>query len=223
MLKKIVISARNKIISVISPSVQEKRKRYLKKIRKKLKNSNPTIIASNCNGTIIMHDLGLRFNTPFINLWIAPKDYIRLVQNFDEYMNAELIEVKCSNYDYPIGLLKDIHVFFQHYQSFEEAKNKWEERKTRINKDNIFVLFTDRDGCTLDNLLEFEKLDYPFKIVFVHKPYKNISSAFYIKGFEDMDFVGICSEFMPKKAWLRYIDQFNYVKWLNSGIKKLRA
>ncbi|MBR6702294.1 MAG: DUF1919 domain-containing protein, partial [Clostridia bacterium] len=39
-------------------------KLYIENKRKKLKNPNPSIIANNCNGGIIAHDLGLQFNSP---------------------------------------------------------------------------------------------------------------------------------------------------------------
>lgn len=42
--------------------------------KRKVKNQNVTIIASNCIGGMVYHDLGLKFNSPFINLWITPKD-----------------------------------------------------------------------------------------------------------------------------------------------------
>lgn len=43
---------------------------------------------------------------------------------------------------------------------------------------------TDRDGCTKEDLIEFDKLSYKNKIVFTHVPYDDIKSAVYIKGFE---------------------------------------
>ncbi|MCR5704429.1 MAG: DUF1919 domain-containing protein [Eubacterium sp.] len=208
-LKALLRRANNKII-------QHKRNSYIKHLRKNNKNLSPSIIASNCNGTFIQHDLGLKFNSPFINLWIKPKDFILLLKDFDSYINAELIEVFEDNITYPIGQLKDITLYFQHYKSFEEAKKKWNERKQRINYDNLFVLFTDRDGCSEDILQEFDKLNYPNKVVFVNKEYPNIKSAFYIRGFENESSVGICSDFMPNKSWKRYLDQFNYLAWLNS-------
>ena len=102
------------------------------------------MISSNCNGAFILHDLKLRFNSPFVNLWIKPKDFIKLLKNFDEYMRCKLDKITEGGIDYPIGKLKDIKIYFQHYSTFEEAERKWEERKKRIDKENLFVLFTDR-------------------------------------------------------------------------------
>ena len=132
-----VLNLKNRILSL-------KRNVLLRKNIRKLKNNNPTVISSNCNGAFILHDLKLRFNSPFVNLWIKPKDFIKLLKNFDEYMRCKLDKITEGGIDYPIGKLKDIKIYFQHYSTFEEAERKWEERKKRIDKENLFVLFTDR-------------------------------------------------------------------------------
>ena len=187
--------------------------------RKRLKNKTFSLIASNCIGGVVLHDLGLPFNTPFINLWIEPKDFIKLVNNLEEYMKYDMRFITQNGVNYPIGLLKDVKIYFQHYKSNEEAKRKWELRKKRINYDNIYVFFTDRDGCTQEDLIEFESIKYPKK-VFTNKPYKSIKSAQYIKGFENMQSVGMLIDFIPKKKWKRYIDQFDYVRFFNKNYKR---
>lgn len=191
---------------------------YLKIKKVKLKNKKPSVIASNCNGAFILHDLGLRFNSPFVNLWIKPKDFLRMLDSFDTYIKADFVEVKEDGIDYPIGRLIDINIYFQHYNSFEEAVKKWNERKNRIDKDNLFILFTDRDGCTIEDLRAFDNLSFDNKIVFTNKYYPEIKSAFYIKGFENLESVGHCFEYMPNKKGKKYYDQFDYVKWFNSGV-----
>ena len=199
-------------------SFEKKRNNQKKKQKKKLKNKDLSLISSNCNGALILHDLGVRFNSPFVNLWIKPRDFITLLKDFDRYMSMDLVEAKEDGITYPIGKLDDVTIYFQHYDSFEEAKAKWDERKKRIDKTNLFVLFTDRDGCTYEDLVEFDSLPYN-KVVFTNKPYPEIKSSFYIKGFENLESVGHCYEYMPGKR-IKYYDQFDYVKWFNEGVIK---
>ncbi len=193
---------------------------YIKIKKLKLKNKKPSVIASNCNGAFILHDLGLRFNSPFVNLWIKPSDYLKLLQNFDKYMQADIIEITEEGINYPIGRLIDINIYFQHYASFQEAVDKWKERRKRIDLDNLFILFTDRDGCTIDDLIVFDSLPFKNKVVFTNKKYSQIKSAFYISGFENLESVGHCFEYMPNKKGKKYYDQFDYVNWFNNGIKR---
>lgn len=181
----------------------------------KLDNRNFSLIASNCNGAIILHDLKLKFNSPFVNLWIKPKDFIKMLKNLKYYMDCELSFTNEEDIAYPIGIIDDIKIYFQHYKSEEEAKNKWNERRRRINYDNLFVLFTDRDGCTKQDLIDFDNLEYKNKAVFVHKPLPDIKSAIYIKGFEQNDSVGICMDYRGLFSLKRYYDDFDYVTWFN--------
>ena len=92
---------------------------------------------------------------------------------------------------------------------------KWKERLSRLNKDNLFIILTERDGCTYENLCEFDNLPYKNKIVFTHRPYDNIKSAVYVRGFESQGECGILSGFRGKYFGKRYYDDFDYVKWFN--------
>lgn len=196
-----------------------KLRKYHKKIRQfHLKNKDFSLIASNCNGAMILHDLNMRFNSPFVDLWIKPQDFIKMCQNLSDYMNLDLQFTIEEGIDYPIGFLKDIKIYFQHYKTDKEAEYKWNERKPRINYDNIFILFTDRDGCTKQDLIDFDNLKYKNKAVFVHKPHPDINSAVYIRGFEQNDSVGMCMDYKGRFSLKRYYDDFDYVNWFNKGI-----
>ena len=196
------------------------RDRYLNHNKRKLKNINPTVIASNCNGGCILHDLDLRFNSPFVNLWIKPRDYIKLLDNLERYMDAELVETHEEGIDYPIGLLLDVSIYFQHYVSFDEAAKKWNERKERMDYNNLFIIFTDRDGCSYEDLLAFDRLNFNNKVVFTCKRYDDIQSSFWIKGFENEKSVGMCFDYMSNKKWMKYYNQFDFVTWFNGESKE---
>ena len=60
----------------------------------------------------ILSDLGIRFNSPFVNLWVKPKDFIKILSDFDKYMSAELVEIKEESINYPIGKLLDVTIYF---------------------------------------------------------------------------------------------------------------
>ena len=182
---------------------------YIKKKRKKLKNKSPSIIASNCNGCVISHDLGLRFNTPTVNLFMMPSDFIKFVSDLDKYLSADLVEIE-SDERYPVGMLSDITLYFVHYNTFDEAKAKWNERRDRVDRSNLFLMFTDRDGCTDEDLKAFDALPYENKVVFTHVPRPDIKSAAYIEGYEDKGEVGVLSDFKPGFLIRRYLCKFDY-------------
>lgn len=182
----------------------------------RLKNKTPSIISSNCNGGIILHDLGLKFNTPTINLYYTAKDFLKFVKRLDYYLAIDLQDITGNNL-YPIGKLDDIEIHFLHYNTFTEAKKKWNQRRIRVNKQNLFIMMTDRDGCTLADIMEFDSLPYSNKVIFTHKPYPSIKSAVYIHGFEKCDQVGILSDWKSSFIMRRYLDDFDYVSFLNNN------
>ena len=193
---------------------------YLRWKRLLLKNHDFSLIASNCNGACILHDLGLKFNSPFVNLWIEPDDFIKMLKSLHHYMSCDIEFIKVDGIDYPVGLLDDVKIYFQHYRNEDDAKAKWKERVARINYDNLFVMFTNRDGCSLDNLKEFDNLAFAHKVVFVHNPIPTIKSAFYIKGFESCNTVGILLNNRSPYSIRKYYDNFDYVKWFNNGLER---
>lgn len=147
------------------------------KMRKNLKNK-PSIIANHCIGGIISHDLNLQFLSPTVNLKILPDDFIKLVENLQEYLAAEIVEID-SDLNYPVGRLKDITIYFVHYKTFEEAVAKWNERKQRVNFDNLRIMMTVRDGAKHETLERFDKLPYK-KVMFDEAPHKEFASAVYV-------------------------------------------
>ena len=68
----------------------------------RLYNTEATIISSNCTGGFLMHWLGMRFNTPFINLALNDKDFILMLEHWDEFLEYPLIEVKDHEKIYPV-------------------------------------------------------------------------------------------------------------------------
>lgn len=193
------------------------RKIYNACIRLRLKNRDFSLIASNCNGGCILHDLGLPFNSPFVNLWLKPKDFIRFCARMDEYLALPLRFVPEEGVSYPVGQLGDVRLYFQHFKSPEEAEAAWLRRAKRINRSNLFLLATDRDGWTEDDFAAFEALPYENKIVFCHREYPKYHSAVYIPGFEDQNEVGMCMNYVNSRSCKKYYDAFDYVGWFNEG------
>lgn len=107
-----------------------------------------------------------------------------------------------------------IHVYFLHYQSFEEGVSAWKRRVRRIQWNNIFVVLSEKDGCTKMCLEEFEHLSYESKVALTHVEYPDITCGFYVKGYENCNELGNIMDF--KGFWGQKVyDQFDWVKFLN--------
>lgn len=192
-----------------------------RKMRKRLENKNFTWLSSNCTGAMITHELKCRFNTPTVNLYITPTDFIRFLSDIKSYENLEFDFLEEGNkLGYPVGKLKDIIVYFVHYNSAEEAAIKWKERFKRIQYDNLFVMMSERDGCTYEDLEKFDSLPFENKIVLTKKNYPDIESAVYIPGFEKEEQLGDVFRMKKLLGLKKYYDIFDFVEWLNKGKNK---
>lgn len=185
--------------------------------KKRLHTQYVSVISSNCNGACILHDLGMKFQSPFVNLWLKPDDYLKLCYNLHEYMDEELIFISEPNVNYPVGMLRDIKIYFQHYSTEEEAKSKWNERKNRIDYNNLYFLFTDRDGCSDLNKKRFQELPYKNKVLFTHIHDMKYPCSVYIPGFEQEGMIGEPMHYKSRLSLKKYYDAFDYVEWINSG------
>lgn len=174
--------------------------------KKKLRNSDFSIFSDTCIAGIIYHDLGLQFKSPTINVLISASDFVKLLKDLKTYLNSELIFIHTSA-NYPVAMLLDVRINFLHYKTEEEARQKWEERKNRINWDNMFVICSESD-LTYEEMVEFDNLPFDNKIIFLRKKVEGIKSGIYATEKILLNF----SNPFGKRYYQKY---FDYVKWLN--------
>lgn len=166
--------------------------------RRLINNKDFTIISNNCWAGYVYRYFGLPYNTPTVGLYFFADDYIKFVNNLEYYISCDLkiIESKESKHfdslkknkqeEVPVGKLDDIEVIFLHYKNKEEAKQKWQRRIKRINWNNLIIKFSEMNNCKEEHLLNFDKLPYNKKIMFVSKQNHIYKSGIYYKGYEDI-------------------------------------
>ncbi len=158
--------------------------------RKKLNNEDFSIICNNCWGGYVYRRYGLPYLTPTVGCFFFAEDYIKLCGNVAHYMGCELEFIDYTQSVHreslrteklksiPIARLGDIEVFFMHYASEEEAREKWERRKTRINYNNLIFKFSAMNDFSESHLDAFDQLDVNKKFCFL--PYRSAhASAIY--------------------------------------------
>ena len=195
------------------------------KNRKRLINKDFTIISCNCIGGVISHELGMEFRSPTINLFFKAPDFLKFCSNIKHYLNSPLMEIDDSKTLYPVIRCDDITLNCVHYQDFNEVQVKWRARSKRINWKNLFFIMVERDGCTKEDIIKFDALPFLNKVIFVHKPMPDIASAMYIPGTEldgeNGQWVKMLTAYKGLFTGKRYIDDFDYVTFLNTGEKRL--
>lgn len=184
-----------------------------------LKNKDVTILSNFCAAGAIYNDLGLKFLSPTINLFFGHHSFIDFVNHLEEYKTAELIDTNefdfYNNKKTPIGILRksglpDVELHFLHYNSFEEAKEKWLNRYERIVKNKIYLVIEAKEEHEHSLIDEYAMLPFP-KVIFTNlesipeksvlhmkyydtkrskvKPILSITNPFGRKGYDQFDFV----------------------------------
>lgn len=171
-----------------------------------LTNKNFSILSNNCWGGIIYRNYALPYLTPTCGLYFFSNDYLKFLKNLDKYLSLNLVQIskeksahseKFLNSEHIIiGKLGDIELIFVHYKNFEDAKNKWDRRKKRLNKNNLIVKFSDQNSFKKEDFLEFEKLNYKNKI-----------------------FITVNKSITSKKVKIIYLDDINNIGYAKDDIK----
>lgn len=186
-----------------------------------IKDKEFVLISNNCWGGSAYQWYKKPYNTPFVGLFIYGPCYLKLLKNFENYMSQSLTFISKSKYpsngkSYPIGLLDDIEIHFEHFKSNEEAKEKWERRTARMLEvtdiNNYFFKICDRELATKSDLIEFYKLPFKNKISFSIHDYEELKGYNHIKVLE-RDKKHECVPNGKKLYELTYL-YFDLNKWL---------
>lgn len=177
------------------------------------------IFSNDCWGAELYRRMEIPYNTPFVGLMLMAPCYIKFLKDPHKYFESKLEFISESKYQminelrnkigkFPIGKILDIEIHFQHYKSEEEAMEKWNRRKLRINWDNIYVKFTmDKDYASEDHLNDFESLPYLRKVCFSKFAYPNSKSCIKLNKFVENGLT------MFRLSMI----QFDIIEWINNG------
>jgi uncharacterized protein (DUF1919 family) len=183
------------------------------------------LISNNCLGRRLYQILGRDYNTPFIGLFMMPYCFTELVIHFEEYMSRELRFVAESKYKslnqsredggrYPIGIIGGAEIHFLHYKSEQEALEKWNRRKARIDMDNLYYLMI-ANGPYDDAMLERYACEYARNKVFFHRERsRQLPTGVYIPS-DAPNMGNLYSQYQ------RFVGYFDFSDWMLK--KELRS
>lgn len=180
-------------------------------------NDNFSILCPNCIGGLIYHRLGKQFLSPTINLWMTQPDFLKFILNIKNYLQLELNFIN-SKFDYPVAMLGDITLHFNHYSNADEASSCWNRRKKRINYDNLFIIMYDKDGLSKEDIRSIENIKCRGKLVISNHKYPDIP---YVKTIP-------ANMNNPEKRYRldinkwtgkrKFEEKIDIVRWLNEGL-----
>lgn len=150
--------------------------------RSGLRTRDFSIVSNNCWGGLMYQKYGLPYRSPTCGLLILGSDYISFCRNLRDYLHERIrfIPFEESKYHdadflegmrFPVGVLKDIEIYFVHYKTEEEAAEKWYRRCERINWNRIVYKISERETFSEKDMQAFAALDLPNRLIFASKSY----------------------------------------------------
>lgn len=198
------------------------RRMYHKQKAKRCNTEKCCIICNNCTGGMILHDLGLRFDSPTINtLFFSADDFLFFANNIKSIFECEIVKICDSGYPYPVGGIKlgnrEIKIGFVHYSTFEEAKKKWIDRFKRVDFDKILVLW-EGNGLNDNDLELLDKMSF-HKLVFSipNKKYSDKYPFYLGSNIYNNWYPGKILDYKHPYSLKRYLDDFDYIRFINNG------
>ena len=156
-------------------------------LRRELRCRDFTILSNNCWGGMVYQKYGLPYQSPTVGLYIPGDDFVKFCSNWAHYTAQPLAFIpweKARLYPhlngqppYPVAKLADIEIYFMHYATEQEAREKWERRAARINPDKLLFKLSQRECCTDEDVARFLAIPHPHKLCFSYSP---IPGAIYI-------------------------------------------
>ncbi|MCR6640522.1 MAG: DUF1919 domain-containing protein [Sporocytophaga sp.] len=186
-----------------------------------------TIVSDDNWGDELYKAFNLPKLTPFIGTHIYNKDFVKLADKFNYYINQKIkfIDLSESNHinefrhtygaQYPIGKLGDIEIHFTRFRSEEDALNSWEEGKNKIVWDHIyFKMDASYEGDNIHDINNFQKIPLKNKVCFLNYHDRNkLKELVNKESLILMDFWNPESDiFFPYS-----LSTFDLINWLNTG------
>ena len=200
--------------------------KYKKKYRRGFdyeNNSDISIISTNCIGGELYNLLGLRFNSPTINISMGRNDFVNFCIDLKGFMQSKLENIEknkdgglkatlCS----PNG--KTVKISFPHETKETEVFNNWEKRKKRINYDKLYII-SDDVNLKSENYKRFGEIPCLKKIMFTSRDYSGKEYGeftYYLDRYKNERCVGKYQE-KTLKGIYRFQEMWDPVKWFENS------
>lgn len=191
-----------------------------------------SLITNNCHGWVLYRQFGMRYESPTIALQIMPEEFWKFCKSLRYYLDCDLVECKEPSeehekyldhmygpgHDFPMGLLDDILVVFQHDTDFASAAEKWNRRRARVDFGNLAYMLHVQDISYGDSIDKFLDLNLPHSVVITENfEYPRAYSFTVPKGcdcFNVIDNHKLIEDNFSIAEWLNITDKKHVAEWL---------
>jgi uncharacterized protein (DUF1919 family) len=112
-----------------------------------------------------------------------------------------------SNSSCPLGLLGDVELQFIHYTCEEEAAQKWNERKARMDYTKLYYILAINGACDQGVISQYTESESQKKICFHHQEGLEMPCCIYIPS--NNEHIGnLYSQYH------RFVGRFDFADWI---------
>nr|WP_244159391.1 DUF1919 domain-containing protein [Paenibacillus polysaccharolyticus] len=115
--------------------------------------------------------------TDYLKILSDPQRYLNYELELDKFVYSDLLKA-----EYPVCYLNDVRLQFNHDTSLEDAIEKWNRRRKKINWDNLFIMMHTENANIAD---QFVELPYKNKVCFV--PFETSKESLLTIHYKNMD------------------------------------
>lgn len=183
-----------------------------------LKHKDVCIISNNCIATYLYKDFGVRYSSPTINLQFTQDGFVAFCRNFDKYVNLPIVKhpspsesefrkLGGEKIGFPVGLLGNLTLFLQHYETVDEANAAWKRRAGRINRSKIVFIFMAYDSTPDSVISAFDALPLENKLILTNSDRRSLFPGSHPLLYRDRDW------YADGSYW-----SYDYLEWINSAL-----
>ena len=109
---------------------------------------------------------------------------------------------------------RHITLYFQHYQSFDDARRQWFNRCQRVDFNKVYVIVEDGNNLTQNIINQYETIPIEHMVILCGNTELKGEHIVYMKGFKRKFFPGTSVKYRGIFG-KRWIDEFDYIKYLS--------
>lgn len=170
----------------------------------------PTILSNQCDAGMIYHMLGVRRESPLINLIFKGEDFIRLCKEPQKYLERDMEEDGYSVINgrcYPCGKINDISVILRHDLTAEKGVERWKRLKDRVDySDMIFILSDAAGALSWKEQQDFLNLPGKKLLILTHSLYgmraAQMKDVLYLEKDCFVNFDEACENYFDILGWI---------------------
>ena len=171
-----------KLLALLKKLYDLRRRPYLHWLRRRVTNRRFLLLSSTCNGGLLLHDLGMPFNTPTVNMVFH--SFEKVCAEPERYLAMEPEPIEVPGARCPMFRLGDVTIEGTHYRDNEDFLTCWHRRVERFHAMRqegyeILLMTMESNLSEKDGMETFLKAPYR-KLCFTRDPHRTGPEFAYI-------------------------------------------